>query len=1093
MKTLKAFFVSVVFIISLFLIPTNLFSQLVIDSVTTIDMDSNGHIDQLSIRFSETVDVTGSDSGLACFDITPITYNIDTNDYLGTVTLGDPLPVGLIEIGSYDTGEKPTITYKQGRANIISGGSGEIADDHSLQATDGAGPVISDLITMDMNVDGTIDRLEVTFSEGINDGSVTAGDFGIDGGGSVNSVPADGGVNDAVIWLDITWPSAGTDATPTLSVVAGNIEDLVPITPNTNPLTSRMATDGAGPVIVVAKTYDNNFDGFIDRVEFELSEPIVDVPGIDNFNIAGYVGESFSTAVTGINGGVDDNDADDERFSIGFTQGGGYDTGITPNFDYTQDGTDDVEDFSANKLASIVGGTTSDGANPVLVAAETTRLNVSGTNWWNRVNLTFSEPVWCGDLLPGSGLTASDGDDETGGGFDTGHGGDYSNGVLSGYGSFATGGNVVVPITEVGVTVEAGGIVRFDLARSDDAHGSISSGNTAPSGNFIPAANAGIQDASGNPVVSTAAVLATSATAWDLDSPSISWEATYDLNGNGHIDRVEFETSDVSSSGIQDGFTATNFDIATHDGEGFSTSVIGISDGVLDADANDNRFSITFTETGLWDTDAIPGYDYSGADIFLVDLAGNRLGDTGGTAEDGALPAFRSIVTDDFDENGCIDRITVQFSENVDITDAGGGGDGLDCIAVFGYTIQNGSYGAADVSTVTLLINEGGSYDTGVTPSTSYSTLGSSKILEAATPNEMLNGETENTADGAKPIMITAVFNDPDSNDIDVGDYIQIEFTEPVQLACTNSSDFELLNAAFGDSFGAGSSLDDPTPGDVYINIVLGATPSLILPDLWSVPGPGNPSGIGIKAGGTTCVEDLLAQKSPQGAEVDIGGAGSNLIVKVTATDGSSVFENPLLPAAFMDSDITISIETQFNANFVALWFDVGALPDGLSPANPNDRRVVATGSAMSWTATIPHDDAEMVEGAVVRFLVDTDGAIYYSDGPESSGGSVPWNFKVFYEQSQRVTIRNNVINPRTGDVTYINYYIDSGRKVTITAYDLAGNPVKVLFDGTGSAGTNLVTWNGRNRNGTTVVPGVYYMVIKIGSDRYVRKVLIVK
>lgn len=357
----------------------------------------------------------------------------------------------------------------------------------------------------------------------------------------------------------------------------------------------------------------------------------------------------------------------------------------------------------------------------------------------------------------------------------------------------------------------------------------------------------------------------------------------------------------------------------------------------------------------------------------------------------------------------------------------------------------------------------------------------------------MLNDETTATSDGAKPIMIAAVFNDPDSNDIDVGDYIEIEFTEPVQLACTSSSDFELLNAAFGDSFGAGSSLDDATPNDVYINIVLGTSPSFILPDLWSIPGPGNPSGIGIKAGGTSCVEDLLAQKSPQGAEVDIGGAGSNLIVKVTATDGSSVFENPLLPAAFMDSDITISIETQFNANFVAVWFDVGALPDGLSSTNPNDRRVVATGSANSWTATISQDDAEMVEGAVVRFLVDTDGAIYYYDGPQSLGGSVPWNFKVFYEQSQRVTIRNNVINPHNGDVTYINYYIDSGRKVTITAYDLAGNPVKVLFNGTGNAGTNLVTWNGKNRNGAAVVPGVYYMVIKIGSDRFVRKVLIVK
>ena len=133
-----------------------------------------------------------------------------------------------------------------------------------------------------------------------------------------------------------------------------------------------------------------------------------------------------------------------------------------------------------------------------------------------------------------------------------------------------------------------------------------------------------------------------------------------------------------------------------------------------------------------------------------------------------------------------------------------------------------------------------------------------------------------------------------------------------------------------------------------------------------------------------------------------------------------------------------------------------------------------------------------MVDGAVVGFIVDTDGAIYYYDGPEASGGSIPWNFKVFYEQSQRVTVRNNIINPHEGDLAYINYYLDSGRSVKIKAYDLAGNPVKTLFEGTGSPGTNLVSWNGRNKMGQAVVPGVYYIVITIGSARHVRKVLIV-
>jgi hypothetical protein len=989
MKTLKAFPVSVFLIISLFLIPIKLFSQPTMTQIITDDTNSNGHIDRLSIYFSETVDITGPASGLDCFDITPpLTYTIDNNDYTGTVTFLTPLEVGLIEIGPYDTGEEPTLTYRQGRANQISGGSGEIEEGHSLQAT-----------------------------------------------------------------------------------------------------------DGAKPIIVISKTYDNNSDGLIDRVEFELSEPIVDVPGTDNFDIAGYVGESFSTTVTGINGGVDDNDADDDRFSIGFTQGGGYDTGSTPNFDYTADGTDDVEDTSGNgnKLASIVGGTTSDGANPVLVAVEVTRYNISGTDWWNRVNLTYSETVSCGDLAPGGGLAASD---ATAGDFNPSseHGGDYSNGSLAGYGSFASGGNVTVSSGEVGVTVEAGGTVRFDLARSDDGHGSISGGNTAPSGDFTPPSNTGIRDAEGNHLVSTAAVSPTAGTLWDLVKPSISVSATYDANRDGSIDCIEFEISDAGSSGIQDGFDAANFNISGYGGEGFSTQVTGISGGLADADANDNRFSITFTQAGPWDTDATPGYTYTGSDVYCVDLAGNRLDNTGQTAIDGAPPAFRSIVTRDNDENGHIDRLELRFSEQADITDAGGGGDGLDCISVSGYSISGSDYGGVDVDNVTLILNEGGGYDTGAVPSLSYTTLGGSTIIDRAdVPNEMVNGETASTADGAGPIMLSALFYDPDSNDIDVGDYIQVGFTEAVQLSCTSSSDFELLNSAFGDTFGVGSILDDPTPADAYINIVLGTGPSLILPDLWSVPGAGNPSGLGIKAGGTFCVEDPSSNGSPEGMEVDIGGAGSNIIIRVTATDGSSVFVNPYLSAALMDSDITIEIESQFNASFVALWYDVGAQPDGLCVTNPDDRRVVATGSGKNWTAIISGDDPELIEGAVVRFIIDTDGAVYYYDGPEASGGSVPWDFRIFYEQAERVTIRNNIINPHHGDVVYFNYYLGTQKSVAVTVYDLAGNPVIQLASGTGAVGPNLTTWDGKNRRGAIVVPGVYYVVIKLGNSRYVRKVLVVR
>lgn len=42
-------------------------------------------------------------------------------------------------------------------------------------------------------------------------------------------------------------------------------------------------------------------------------------------------------------------------------------------------------------------------------------------------------------------------------------------------------------------------------------------------------------------------------------------------------------------------------------------------------------------------------------------------------------------------------------------------------------------------------------------------------------------------------------------------------------------------------------------------------------------------------------------------------------------------------------------------------------------------------------------------------------------------------------------------------------------------------------------AGATDVRWHGENRNGKTVIPGVYYIVVKIGGDRYVKKALVVK
>ena len=91
------------------------------------------------------------------------------------------------------------------------------------------------------------------------------------------------------------------------------------------------------------------------------------------------------------------------------------------------------------------------------------------------------------------------------------------------------------------------------------------------------------------------------------------------------------------------------------------------------------------------------------------------------------------------------------------------------------------------------------------------------------------------------------------------------------------------------------------------------------------------------------------------------------------------------------------------------------------------------------------------------------------------------------------VIIRNNILNPHRGEATILNFKLDKRSNVTITVYDLAGDSVKVLYNGTANAGMNEVSWDGKNKRGRPVVQGVYLIVVKIGKDRHVRKVLAVK
>ncbi len=105
------------------------------------------------------------------------------------------------------------------------------------------------------------------------------------------------------------------------------------------------------------------------------------------------------------------------------------------------------------------------------------------------------------------------------------------------------------------------------------------------------------------------------------------------------------------------------------------------------------------------------------------------------------------------------------------------------------------------------------------------------------------------------------------------------------------------------------------------------------------------------------------------------------------------------------------------------------------------------------------------------------------------------WSFRLKGITSQRggVTILNNVINASHGEKTVIKVDVPTEGKLNVIVMTLDGNIITYLHKGNAKAGENYFTWDGKNRNGSLVARGMYFVRV-VGSDfDETRKVMVVK
>jgi hypothetical protein len=253
---------------------------------------------------------------------------------------------------------------------------------------------------------------------------------------------------------------------------------------------------------------------------------------------------------------------------------------------------------------------------------------------------------------------------------------------------------------------------------------------------------------------------------------------------------------------------------------------------------------------------------------------------------------------------------------------------------------------------------------------------------------------------------------------------------------------------------------------------------------------------------------------------IDFGDANTNTGLQVTATtDASSVVYDESIPSV-TNVDSTVQDGTYYTSDTVEITVIMsevvsvntgGGSPRLLLETGSTNRYAGYTGGSgsdiLTFRYTVQRGDSSSNLDYTATTSLELNGSVIVDAAANNadltlsvpgSAGSLGANKNIavnglLSDEQGDVIIRNNIINPSRGEETILNYRLDQRSSVTITVYDLAGDPVKTLFRGTAGPGMNEVSWDGKSRRGRAVVQGVYLIVVKIEKDRHVRKVLVVK
>ncbi|MBU2574490.1 MAG: hypothetical protein KKH28_10480, partial [Elusimicrobia bacterium] len=92
-------------------------------------------------------------------------------------------------------------------------------------------------------------------------------------------------------------------------------------------------------------------------------------------------------------------------------------------------------------------------------------------------------------------------------------------------------------------------------------------------------------------------------------------------------------------------------------------------------------------------------------------------------------------------------------------------------------------------------------------------------------------------------------------------------------------------------------------------------------------------------------------------------------------------------------------------------------------------------------------------------------------------------------QQGNKTTLGDNLFNPRAGGTSKIKFNVPTAGRVSLKIYNLAGKPIRTLFEGDSNSGDAQRDWDGRDDSGRYVAPSVYFLHYVYPGGKEVRKI----